>query len=65
MAFKKDGMDDFWDISKLVPKKKPSAIPFSTKVKTVDYTVSGIDTPSNENNKLTVLSSSTEKSTKT
>ena len=30
MADMKDDLDDFWDISKLIPKKKTSIQPFST-----------------------------------
>ena len=31
--------DDFWDLDKLLPKKHTKAAPFSTKEKTVEYTV--------------------------
>ena len=38
MSFEKD---DFWDIEKLIPKKKSNVSAFSTKEKTVDYVVDG------------------------
>ena len=32
-----DIKDDFWDIEKLLPKKKSTVTSFSTKAKTNDY----------------------------
>lgn len=56
--------DDFWDISKLIPKKKNTASPFSTKEKTVDYTVPGEVDNNGDNTdnstKLTALSAREE-----
>jgi len=54
--------DDFWDIEKLIPKKKNNILPFSTKEKTVDYVIPGEREECAENNKLTVpVSSANEK----
>ena len=51
----KDDMDSFWDIKKLVPAKKSTAIPsFSTKEKTVSHTVSGDFDVDSERRKLTL-----------
>jgi hypothetical protein len=48
----KDDKDDFWDVSRLVPKKKSAVPPFSTKEKLVTVTISG-DEPSSEGTMLT------------
>lgn len=39
MTDKRDDFDDFWDLSKLVPKKKPNLSPFSTKSSVSEVTV--------------------------
>ena len=52
-----DIKDDFWDLSRLVPKKKTVVAPFSTKEKTVAVNVDGVDEKSNSQTKLTVSSS--------
>ena len=44
--------DDFWDLDKLVPKKKPSAFPFKTVSQVSEHTVPGSDTPPSEERKL-------------
>ena len=49
-----DKRDDFWDIEKLIPKKKNNLQPFSTKEKTVDFFIAGESAAEKENNKLTV-----------
>ena len=41
MSFDRKDMDDFWDISKLVPKKKPTLTPFVTKPRVSDVIISG------------------------
>ena len=43
MSTKKDDMDIFWDVSKLIPKKKPSASRFSTSEKTTEITFNSAD----------------------
>ena len=48
--------DDFWDLSRLVPKKKASVAPFSTKEKTVSVSVVGDEEKSNAETKLTLTS---------
>ena len=46
--------DEFWKIDKLVPKKQTTMKPFSTKAKTVEYTIPS-DTPNSDGQfKLTV-----------
>jgi hypothetical protein len=57
--------DDFWNIEKLVPKKKTSASPFSTKEKTVEYTVSGNEEKKSEENKLTLIPQAEKAETRT
>ncbi|MBQ8321068.1 MAG: TerB N-terminal domain-containing protein [Clostridia bacterium] len=52
MSFDKD-MDDFWDIEKLVPKKKQTLTPFATNKGTALHVVSGEADTKNEENKLT------------
>ena len=46
--------DDFWDLSRLVPRKKAGIAPFSTKEKTVGVSVVGDEEKTNSENKLTV-----------
>lgn len=46
--------DDFWDIDKLVPKKKTAMSPFSTPT-LVTYEISGVQENSSGERKLTVL----------
>ena len=41
MSEKRDEMDIFWDVSKLVPKKKPAVSRFSTSEKTTSFTIDG------------------------
>ena len=53
MFFDKDEKDDFWDVEKLIPKKKKTIYPFSTKEKTVDFTVAGEGERDTEKTKLT------------
>lgn len=55
-----DERDAFWDIEKLIPKKKNSIPPFSTKEKTVDYIIGGDSEQNRENNKLTLPACSHE-----
>lgn len=43
MTDKKDGIDDFWDLSKLVPKKKPQSAPFLTRTPLSDVTVAAVE----------------------
>ena len=47
MSYADNGRDDFWDIDKLVPKKKPAMRPFVTKPVLSDYTVAG-DVPASD-----------------
>ncbi|MBO7304476.1 MAG: TerB N-terminal domain-containing protein [Clostridia bacterium] len=51
-----DNRDDFWDIDKLLPKRRNSrAVPFSTKEKTVEYKAfSDAKSPDTSDNKLTL-----------
>ena len=49
-----DKRDDFWDLSKLIPKKKQAAVPFSTKEKTVTLSIPGDDDVKNNETKLTI-----------
>lgn len=51
-----DKRDDFWDIEKLIPKKKSSLATFSTKEKTVDFIIAGDTEKNKDNNKLTLNS---------
>lgn len=60
MLFDKNEKDDFWDVEKLLPKKKSTLTPFSTKEKTVDYNVPGEKA---EKKGTTVLSYKNEKET--
>ena len=55
MSIFDNGLDDFWDIEKLVPKKKPTASPFVTKSPSREHIIDG-ETPQNasENRKLTI-----------
>ena len=60
----KDDMDSFWDIKKLVPTKKTTALPsFSTKEKTVTHTVSGDFDADSERRKLTLTEKQIEGAT--
>ena len=52
-----DIKDDFWDIEKLLPKKKNTLSSFSTKGKTVEFTVSGEESVSDEKNSIKLLES--------
>ena len=52
MTDKRDDFDDFWDLSKLVPKKKPSLSPFSTATPMRDVTIEAAE----DNNSLDLLS---------
>ncbi len=45
--------DEFWDIDKLLPKKKSTLSPFSTKEKTVEYKISGEENKDNTETALT------------
>ena len=47
MFDKKDDFDSFWDVSKLVPKKKPSMTRFSTSEKTEEVIIYGEDPAKN------------------
>ena len=53
MSFDKD-MDDFWDIEKLVPKKKQTLAPFATNKGTALHVVAGESASANKENKLTL-----------
>ncbi len=48
-----NGVDDFWDIDKLLPKKKKIIAPFSTREKTATVTVEG-ESGGNSQTKLTL-----------
>lgn len=52
MSFDSD-RDDFWDIDKLVPRKRPTAKPFATQITPDEHVISGADTEKREENKLT------------
>lgn len=54
--------DDFWDIEKLLPKKKSTLSPFSTKEKTLEFTVPGTENKTNANNHLTEAAYTREES---
>ena len=60
-----DLKDDFWDIEKLLPKKKNTLSPFSTQGKTVEFTVSGEEPVSSDKNKITLVDSQDEKVSET
>ena len=47
MFDKKDDYDSFWDVSKLVPKKKPNITRFSTSEKTEEVIIRGEDPSKN------------------
>lgn len=55
-----DKRDDFWNIEKLIPKKKNNLYAFSTKEKTVDHFIVGEPVSECENNKLTITEASRE-----
>ena len=55
-----DIKDDFWDIEKLLPKKKSTLSSFSTRAQTVDFTVNGEKARTSEQNKITLLDSQSE-----
>ena len=55
-----DIKDDFWDIEKLLPKKKSTLSSFSTRAQTVDFTVNGEEARTSEQNKITLLDSQNE-----
>ncbi len=48
--------DDFWNIDKLIPKKKDRIPPFSTKEKVTEITIPGTPKRSDERTKLTKMS---------
>lgn len=50
-----DIKDDFWDIDKLIPKKKKTMYPFSTKEKLATVTIGGDDAESGNDGALTTL----------
>ena len=52
MQDKFDELDNFWDISKLVPKKKDNISSFTTKAQTSDYVISGDQEKKNDETKL-------------
>lgn len=56
-----DHKDDFWDIEKLIPKKKSTVSPFSTKPKTVTVSISE-DTPSTNNDTILTIRQTAMKS---
>ena len=60
-----DIKDDFWDIEKLLPKKKSTLSTFATKTKTVEYTVSGEEGGESSQNKLTLTSAKGEAESET
>ena len=60
-----DVKDDFWDIEKLLPKKRSALTSFSTKARTVEFTVSGDESQKNGQNKITLPNSSGEVQTET
>ena len=43
MADKKDGLDDFWDLSKLVPRKRPQVSQFSTTTPVSEITIASTE----------------------
>lgn len=45
----KDDIDDFWDVSKLVPKKRAPLTQFSSSPKVRDFAVNDVVVPENEN----------------
>lgn len=47
--------DDFWDIEKLIPKKKSTVSPFSTKEKVVEYRIFGEENKDNAETTLTAV----------
>lgn len=53
--FSKDEKDGFWDIEKLLPKKKSTLSPFSTKEKTVEHIIDGDVSENNGSGKLTLF----------
>ena len=53
MSDLKNERDDFWDIEKLVPKKKSTSSPFLTRNVLTDYTVKGEEKASDNERKLT------------
>ena len=54
MPFEKD---DFWDIEKLLPKKKSTLSPFSTKEKTVEFKIPGEEKEPDSDTALTLIPS--------
>ena len=53
MSFDKD---DFWEIDKLLPKKKSTLSPFSTKEKSVEFVIPGEGKPTSSDTALTSIS---------
>lgn len=49
-----DFRDDFWDIEKLIPKKKSTVAPFSTKPKSVEVSIAEEEKAENAETKLTL-----------
>ena len=56
--------DDFWDVEKLLPKKKSTLSPFSTKEKTVEYNISGEEKKADTDTMLTSISNEQTKEEK-
>ena len=62
MSDKYDKLDDFWDISKLTPKKSNKLSPFSQNEKTTEFYIDGQAPSSSEEGKLTFPGMSSEAS---
>ncbi len=60
-----DIKDDYWDIEKLLPRKKKSLASFSSKEKTVEFTVNGEESRASAQNKITLFDSKSETQTET
>ena len=56
MSATEQDRDDFWDLDKLVPKKKTIISPFATQRQVTEHTVEGEDTGNKEERKLTFTS---------
>ena len=50
MQDKFDERDEFWDLAKLVPKKKENILPFSTKSQVAEYVIPGAGEEKNDEN---------------
>lgn len=55
----KDDKDEFWNIEKLIPRKKGTASPFSTGIKTVEVRIDGEEKTEKSKNTITVLTTDT------